>query len=36
MKPLTAEQIRQQRESLLVLRYLPPYRDWSIGYDFAR
>ena len=36
VKPLTPEQIQQQRESLLVLRFLPPYRDWSIGYDFAR
>jgi D-alanyl-D-alanine carboxypeptidase len=36
VKPLTAAEIKQQRESLLVLRFLPPYRDWSIGYDFAR
>ena len=36
VKPLTAAEIKKQRESLLVLRFLPPYRDWSIGYDFAR
>lgn len=36
VKPLTAAEIKKQRESLLILRFLPPYRDWSIGYDFAR
>ena len=36
VKPLTEAEIKKQRESLLVLRFLPPYRDWSIGYDFAR
>ena len=36
VKPPTAEEIKKQRESLLVLRFLPPYRDWSIGYDFLR
>ncbi|WP_146755203.1 M15 family metallopeptidase [Arthrobacter sp. AQ5-05] len=36
VKPRTAAEIKKQRESLLVLRFLPPYRDWSIGYDFAR
>lgn len=32
----TAAEIKKQRESLLILRFLPPYRDWSVGYDFAR
>jgi D-alanyl-D-alanine carboxypeptidase len=32
----TAAEIQKQRESLLILRFLPPYRDWSVGYDFAR
>ncbi|WP_411734611.1 D-alanyl-D-alanine carboxypeptidase family protein [Paeniglutamicibacter sp.] len=36
VKPPTAAEIKKQRESLLILRFLPPYRDWSIGYDFAR
>lgn len=36
VKPLTQAQINEQRESLMVLRFLPPYRDWSVGYDFAR
>ncbi len=36
VKPPTPEQIKAQRDSLLILRFLPPYRDWSIGYDFAR
>ena len=36
VKPLTAQEMKEQRESLLVLRFLPPYRDWAIGYDFAR
>lgn len=36
VKTPSASDIKAQRESLLVLRFLPPYRDWSIGYDFAR
>lgn len=36
VKPPTAAEIKKQRESLLILRFLPPYRDWSIGYDFTR
>lgn len=36
VKPLTDAQIKEQRESLMVLRFLPPYRDWSAGFDFAR
>lgn len=36
VKPLTKEQIQAKRESLMILRFLPPYRDWSVGYDFAR
>ncbi|GAA5228247.1 hypothetical protein GCM10025778_27800 [Paeniglutamicibacter antarcticus] len=35
-KPPTDAQVKEQRESLLVLRFLPPYRDWSTGYDFGR
>ncbi|MDO5744886.1 MAG: M15 family metallopeptidase [Micrococcaceae bacterium] len=35
-KLLTDAQVKERRESLLVLRFLPPYRDWSTGYDFAR
>lgn len=35
-EPATAAEMKEQRESLLILRFLPPYRDWSIGYDFAR
>jgi D-alanyl-D-alanine carboxypeptidase len=36
VKTPTAAEIKTQREALLILRFLPPYRDWSIGYDFAR